>query len=417
MTGSAGDRGTPVTGSPLGIAAFRWYLVARLVTVVGNAVAPIAVSFAVLDLTGSAADLGVVLAARSVPLVVFLLFGGVLADRLPRQWVMVAASVVSFVSQAVAATLLVTGYAELWQIVVVEAVNGMAVAFTLPAMSGLLPQLVPRVALQRASALGGFVRNGGSVVGAALGGVLVAAFGSGWGVAVDAAAFGVGAVLLLRVRAPRRADGPPSRGGVLRDLREGWREFSSRTWLWVVVLGFSALNAILAGAWNTLGPVIADDTIGRGPWGLVLSAQSVGLLVAMVAMLRLRFRHPLRAGMIGACALVPQLAVLALYPRAAALLVVALVGGVGIGLFDVVWETAIGTHVPLDTLSRVAAYDALGSLVALPLGQVVAGRLAAGFAPRPLVLAGAVLLAVVVAGVLSCRAVRDLPAGDGRLAE
>ncbi|HEY3505497.1 MAG TPA: MFS transporter [Actinocatenispora sp.] len=405
-------------GSPLRIAAFRWFLAARLVAVVGNAVAPIAVAFAVLDLTGSAADLGLVLAARSVPLVVFLLFGGVVADRVPRHLVIVAASVVSFASQAVAATLLLTGYAQLWQIVAVEAVNGAAFAFTAPAMAGMVPQLVPRDVLQQASALGGFVRNGGAVLGAAFGGILVAALGSGWGVAVDAATFGLGALLLLRVRPPAesgRADGAGPAGSVLRDLRDGWREFASRTWLWVVVLGFSVVNAILAGGWNTLGPVIADDTIGRGPWGLVLSAQSVGLLVAMVVMLRLRFRHPLRVGLIGMCAVVPQLAVLAVYPTPGALAIGALAGGIGGGLFDVAWETALGTHVPLDRLSRVSAYDGLGSVVALPVGQVVGGWLGAEFAPRPLVLAGAVVLAVVLAAVLACRPVRDLPAGDGRL--
>ncbi|GAA4211082.1 MFS transporter [Actinocatenispora rupis] len=399
-------------GGPLRITSFRWYLSARLVAVVGNAVAPIAVSFAVLDLTGSAADLGLVLAARSVPLVVFLLFGGVLADRLPRHLVMVAGSVVSFASQAVAAALLLGGHAYVWQILVAEAVNGAASAFIMPAMAGVVPQLVPRGLLQQASALGGFVRNGGMVLGAAFGGILVAALGSGWGVAVDAASFGAAALLLLRVRPP--ADDAPAPGGtVLRELRDGWREFRSRTWLWVVVLGFGVLNAIEAGGWNTLGPVIADDTVGRGAWGLVLAAQSIGLVLATLAMLRLRFARPLRAGLIGIAALVPQLAVLALYPTTWVLLPVSLLAGFGIGMFDVAWETALGTHVPLDRLSRVSAYDGLGSLLALPLGQVVAGHLGATYPPRLLVLAGSVLLALVLAAVLASRDVRTLPATSG----
>lgn len=173
---------------------------------------------------------------------------------------------------------------------------------------------------------------------------MVATLGSGRGVAVDAATFGVSALLLagLRLRASERTVVT----SVLRDLRDGWQEFTSRTWLWVVVLGFGVLNAISVGAWNTLGPVIADQTIGAGAWGLVLA---------------------------------------------------------------VPWSTALGQLGTAGRLSRVAAYDALGSFVAIPLGQLVAGRLAAVHNPSSVVLAGAIGYAVVVAAVLLSRDVRRLP--------
>lgn len=189
--------------APVRSATFRRYLAARVVAVLGNGFATIALSFAVLDLTGSSADLGLVLAARSIPLVLFLLLGGVFADRLPRHLVMVGASLVSFGSQAVAAALTLTGYAQVWQLAVVEAVNGVAVAFIMPAMGGILPQLVPREQVQQASALAGFGQNAGSIAGAAVGGVVVAAVGSGWGLAVDAACFAVSAALLVRLRLRR----------------------------------------------------------------------------------------------------------------------------------------------------------------------------------------------------------------------
>jgi MFS family permease len=414
--GSTRGPGSTRSPGPLRSTGFRRYLGARLVSVLGSGFATIALAFAVLDLTGSSADLGLVLAARSVPLVVFLLLGGVFADRLPRHLVMVAANLVSFATQAVAATLVLTGVAQIWQLAVIEAVNGTAVAFIMPAMTGVLPQLVPREQLQQASALGGFARNGGSIAGAALGGIAVAAFGSGWGLAVDAASFAVSAALLVGLRLPAadRAEAT----SVLRDLRDGWREFASRTWLWVVVLAFGVINAVEAGAWTTLGPVIADETFGRKVWGLAVSAQSAGLLVAMVVLLRYRPRRPLLVGMAGVFGLVPAMAALGLWPHGwPLLLVLALAGGFGIGLFSVTWETSLATHVPLDALSRVSSYDALGSFVALPLGQAAAGWLGAAFPARAVAGLGAVVVAVTVAAGLLSRSVRDLPAAPPAVPE
>jgi MFS family permease len=399
---------TVVSGlAPLRLPRFRRYLAARLIDVVGSSIAPIAMAFAVLDLTGSAADLGLVLAARSIPFVLFLLFGGVLADRLPRHHVMVVANLVSFASQGVSATLLLTGTARVWQLAAVQAVNGMASAFVMPAMTGVTPQLVPKTVLQQAIAMVGFATEGGQILGAAVGGILVAAVGSGWGVAIDAATFGVSALLLVGLKLPGAER--PTGGNVVRELRDGWREFASRTWLWVVVAGFGVLNAIEVGSWNTLGPVIADHTVGRGAWGLVLAAESAGMVVSMLVLLRWRLSRPLLAGMIGMAGVLPALALLAVLPRTALLIPAALVFGLGVGIFAVGWETALAQHIPLDRLSRISAYDALGSFVAVPVGQIVAGRLATSFAPATIVLAGTVLYAAILLAVLASRDVRTLP--------
>jgi MFS family permease len=411
MRGCADHRPTvPDRLAPLRIPAFRRFLAARLVDTLGNAIAPIAVAFAVLDLTGSAGDLGLILAARSIPLVLFLLFGGVFADRLPRHLVMVVANLAGFVTQAAAAVLLLTGTAQVWQLMVLEALNGAAVAFFLPAMTGVTPALVPAPLLQQANAMTGFARYGSQVVGAALGGILVAAVGSGWGVAIDAATFGASAALLAGLRLPAgvRAAG----GNVLRELRDGWREFASRTWLWVVVAGFAVLNAIEVGAWNTLGPVIADHTFGRAAWGFVLAAEAAGTIVATLAMLRWRLSRPLLAGMLGMAGVLPSLVLLAVLPAAAPLAAAALVTGVGVGVFSIAWDTALGQHVPLDKLSRVSAYDVLGSLLAIPVGQLAAGRLATAVPPATLVLTGAALYAAVTLAILLSRDVRNLRSTD-----
>ena len=395
---------------PLRHGRFRIFLGARFTSLLGSAIAPIALVFAVLDLSDSPSAVGIVLAARGVPIVAFLLFGGVLADRLPRQVVLVVSNGACFFTQGVAATLLITGQAQVWHLVIIEALNGTAAAFTFPAVAGIVPQLVERGELQQANALSGMARNVAQIGGASAGGAIVAVFSSGVGLAVDAASFAVAALLLAKLDLP-----PMPRAGessVLAELAEGWTEFIARQWVWVVVAGFCLLNAIQSGAVGTLGPVIADDTFGRAGWGLVLAAESAGLAVGTVVMLRYRPQRPMVAGMVGMFGFVPVLFALGVQPHLALLIPFALLAGGGISVFGISWETALQQHIPADKLSRVFSYDALGSFVAIPIGQVVAGPLAESFGLRDVLTVGALLYAVVVALVLADRSVRALRRAD-----
>jgi MFS family permease len=399
--------------APLRHLPFRYYLGARFASLLGNAIAPIALAFAVLDLTGSAAALGMVLASRTIPMVVLMLYGGVIADRFRRHVVLVVANALCFGTQGVAAGLLLAGTAEIWHLAVIEAVNGAAVAFTLPAMQGLMPHLVPRGELQQANALGGLVRNATMIGGASAGGAIVGFVGPGWGLAVDALSFGVAAALLTRLRLP--ATDRPEKSTVLHDLRVGWREFVSRRWVWVIVVAFGVLNAIHAGALQTLGPVIADETFGRVGWGLVNSAQAVGLVIGGLVLLRFRPRHPMRIGMAGMLTLVPVFVVLGIAPSLWLLMLVILVAGFGMELFGIGWETALQQHVPHEKLSRVSSYDILGSLVALPVGQLLAGPLAEAYGVRNVIVAGAVIYAGVVVATLLDRSVWTLRRADDQV--
>ncbi|WP_020575827.1 MFS transporter [Actinopolymorpha alba] len=396
--------------APLRHRGFRAFLGARFTSLLGNAIAPIAVAFAVLDLTNSASALGMVLAARMIPTTVLMLFGGVIADRLPRHIVLVTANVVCFATQAAAAGLLLSGHAKLWQIVVIEVLNGAAAAFTFPAMQGLMPHLVPRDQLQQANALSGLVRSGTAIGGASLGGVIVGFLGSGWGLAVDAASFGIAALFLIRLRIPPAEH--VAGGSVAHDLRVGWREFVSRRWVWVIVAAFGIMNAILAGGWSTLGPVVADGSFGRMAWGVVLSCQSAGTVLGMLVLLRFRPRHPLRLGMIGMLAEAPMLLVLGIDPEVVVLASAALAAGVGGAMFGIAWETSLQQHVPHDKLSRVSSYDALGSWVAMPVGQLLAGPLAAAFGVEQVIVVGAVIYAGVAALTLVDPSVRGLTRAD-----
>lgn len=234
----------------------------------------------------------------------------------------------------------------------------------------------------------------------------VAIFSSGVGFAVDAASFLIAALLLSRLRLPpiQRAGGT----GIIAELREGWTEFVSRRWVWIVVLGFCLLNAIQAGTMSTLGRVIADDSFGRAGWGLVLATQSAGLVVGTFVMLRWRPQHPMAVGIASIFDLAPLLFVLGFEPVFEALIPCALLAGAGVSVFGISWETALQQHIPVDKLSRVFSYDALGSFVAIPIGQVLAGPLAERFGFRPVIGTAAVLYAVVVALVLADHSVRAL---------
>lgn len=393
--------------APLRERDFRYLFSGRLTSLMGSAIAPVALAFAVLDLTGSPTSLGVVLAARTIPTVLFLLVGGVLADRLPRQRVMVGANLVSGGAQGAVALLLLLGVAEVWHLVALEIVAGASSAFFFPASQGIVPQTVPPRVLQEANVLLRMSMSSTSIVGAAAGGVLVAAVGSGWALAFDAATYVVAALLLARIAIPRSARIEAS--NALAELRDGWREFSARTWLWTIVVAFGFMNAAHAGASNVLGPTIARESLGgAAAWGLILSAEAAGLVAGGLLMLWLR---PQRILLVGCAAMILLLPGLLLLSVAAPVLLIAaayLLAGVGIEIFGVFWDMSLQQNIPQEKLSRVYSYDALGSFVLIPLGLVAAGPLAAAIGiEETLWLAGGVI-AVGTVGMLMVPDVRTL---------
>jgi len=394
---------------------YRLLLAGRTVALLGNGLASIALTFAALDLGGSATDLGIVLAARSIPMVLFLLFGGVIADRLPRHRVLLVSNLVSAASQAVVAALVLLGTASITSLVGLVAVNGAASAFTFPASAGLLPQTVPPAMLQPANVLFRMSSQLAMFAGVSLGGVLVAAAGSGWGLAADALSFLVAGLCFGAIRVSREERVPSS--NVLTDLREGWTAFRSRTWLWVVVLAFGVINAVHSAGWFTLGPTIADQSFGRQGWGFVLGAETVGTVLAGLVLLRVRFRRPLLVGLLGVLAWSPLMLALAAGLPVGGLIAASFVAGAAIELFGLGWDLSMQQHVPPHLLSRVYAYDALGSLVAIPVGQLLAGPVAAAVGLHEAVLLCSMTVTIVGAAALAVPAVRrlertDLPAGD-----
>ena len=361
--------------APLRHREFRLLFTGRATTILGSAMAPVALAFAVLDITGSKTDLGLVLAARALPQLLFLLVGGIWADRLPRHRVMVASDLVSGTSQAAVAALLITGNAEIWHLVAFGIVNGTSTAFFFPASQGIVPQTVPPGLLQQANALLRLVLNGSFIGGAALGGLLVAAFGSGTAIAIDSATFFAGAVFIgaMRLPASLRLESTT----FLVDLAVGWKEFRARTWLWVIVLQFSFVNAVESGALYVLGPVVAEEELGGArDWGLIVAAQAVGMVAGGLVGLRFQPRRMLLAATL-AILLMPGVLVTLGFPLALPVIIgAAFLAGVGIEMFSILWDTTMQQQIPGEMLSRLYSYDMVGSLALVPIGYAVAGPVA-----------------------------------------
>jgi MFS family permease len=391
--------------NPLGHRDFRRLLAGRSFGELGNAVAPVALAFAVLDLTGSAVDLGIVVGARSLANVLLVLFGGLLADRLPRSVILQGTEVAAAATQAAIAVSVLCGFASLPLLIGLSLANGAVAAVSMPAASALTPQTVPKPLLAKANAVIRMGANIGRFTGAALGGVLVAGVGSGWAIVANATLFLLAALSYRGIGLiPRR--GPTSRP--LTELADGWREFSARTWIWVVVAQFGLVNAVNVGGIQVLGPLVADDTIGRPAWGFVLAAQTIGSLCGGLLATRWQPRRALLIGVSLTFVEVVPLALLAQAPAALPLVAASFGNGVTIELFVVAWDVSLQENIPPDRLARVYSYDLLGSFIALPIGAVAAGPLAAHFGPQATLLGGAAVIAVATAAALLSRDIRTL---------
>jgi MFS family permease len=361
----------------------------------------------VLDLTGSATDLGYVLAAKMVPLVAFLLVGGVFADRLPRRGVMVGADVARLCSQGTVALLVLTHHAEVWELVVLQAITGTATAFFNPASTGLTPMTVSAERLQQANALRGLAMASTGILGSALSGVLVVTVGAGWALAVDASTFAASAIVLAQLRLPPHVGLP--RQSFTRDLLEGWEEVVSRTWVWVVVV-LAALGNAAGSIFNVLGVVVAkEDLGGAGAWAAIVATGGLGSLIGGTVALRIEPRRPLAFGAAAFTGYSLPIILLALHAPVELIAAGALFAGAGAMIFNALWETTLQRHIPAAALSRVSAYDWFGSLAFAPLGMVLAGPLAAaiGTSAALWVAAAVVLSESLVA--LSIPSIRRLP--------
>jgi predicted MFS family arabinose efflux permease len=378
------------------------------VSAIGDAMVTLIIGLYVTDLTGSASAVGLVLGAYYGPLVLFLLLGGVVADRLPRRTVMIASDAERGVLHALVALLIALDAAQVWHLVVIGVLFGTAAAFFRPAYAGLVPQCVPEELIQPAQGLAGISREVSVVAGPAIGTALVVGIGAAAAYALDVVTFIVSIAFLLRVH-PRERGEPRPPSTVVQDLREGWTAVRERAWVWATIAAFSVTLLCGVAPYFTLGAVIAQERYGDlAVYGLVQIVTGAGMVAGSLWGTRWRPRFPIRTAMYWTLLWPLCLAAFALGAPMWALVSTVVAGGVGLGLFGVWWETALAERIPPHLLSRVSAYDWMGSLALLPLGYVLAGAIGESIGAAETLGIGSVICVVALGLALLPRETRTL---------
>ncbi|MET8575808.1 MFS transporter [Streptomyces sp. NPDC005012] len=387
---------------------FRLLVTGVSVSALGNAITPVALAFAVLDLGGSLTALGLVEAVFATCQVVTMLAGGVLGDRFSRKLMMEGASAVSAVVMAVLAASVLLDVDSIGLIALLGGIGGVVTALSRPSSKAMTRVVVPLDDLADAVALRSLLDSLCRTLGYAVAGVLVAVVGPGWAVMVDAATFAVAAVAFGRLGVPdARA---PRTTSPLADLGEGFAEVMRHSWLWLLILQALLYHLFYGGAQTVLGPVVVGEGVGRSAWGFALSALMAGFVVGGLLALRVRLRRPLAGGAV-------LLALTGVFPLAMALsdslwpvMLGAFVHGVGLQMFSVYWDQSIQTHVPEDRLARVYAFDSVGSFVARPLGLALTGPVAAAVGVDAWLLVVAAVISGSSLAAVASRGVRALEA-------
>jgi predicted MFS family arabinose efflux permease len=361
---------------------FRRLFAGMSLSAFGDRITFVALPFAVLEIGGSAGDIGIVTAAASVPFILFTLIGGVLADRVRRHRLMMLTDVVRLITQAIAAVLLISGQAEVWHLALLFAVFGTADAFFSPAVTGLLPLTVAPHHLQAAAGLRALVMSTGMVLGPAVAGVLIATAGAGYALAVDSATFAVSALALagLRPREPAPGGTVGDEPGFLQQLRDGFAEVRSRTWVWTGLLGIAVYHVVVLPAIFVLGPVLAERELdGASSWAIVTIGFGLGSIVGDLIVIRLRVSRTL---LVATCALaVASCQAIIVGSGLPVLGIAALeaVTGVAVSLAFTLWELSLQQHIPPTAISRVSSYDYLVSAGLMPVGLALAGPAESAF--------------------------------------
>ncbi|HEY3578565.1 MAG TPA: MFS transporter [Gaiellaceae bacterium] len=396
---------------PLRLPAFRFLFSARAISYVGTYLAPIAVAFAILDNGGGATAVGVSFAAWTLAQVAMLSFGGVVGDRVPRRTVMIGSDTASTAVRATMGVLLVTGHAEVWQLVALQACGGAAVAFYSPASYGLVREVVPEDQLQQANGLLAIARYAAFPLGAAIGGSIVALIGPGTALLVDAGTYAASALLLSQIRVTSIAR---AGAGFFRELREGWSAFVEQTWVWVLVLYISLYFLITYAPFFVLGPYVAKHTMdGARSWAFVVTGEGIGALLGGVAGLRWRPRQPMVTTGLLLMVTAAQDLILAFHPTTVLLTLTATGAGFAFALGSVVWDTTLQRKVAPEKLARVASYGWMGAMVFLPAGYALAGPIAMAIGLKTYLAISAAWIVASTLFVVRLRAVREVGLEDG----
>lgn len=383
-------------------------ILSRFISNVGNGLSPIALAYGVLSLKGATGtDLSLVMTARIAPMIIFMLLGGVIGDRFKRNRIVGGTDIIGSLFAGTSAISFIAGFANVPLLCVMGGLFGIFGALWWPAMSGVLPEILPKESLQRGNAVVGLLSNFGFVLGALTGGTVVTLYGSGWALLVDAVSFLVAGLLVWNIDLP--AMPIREKNSMLHDLKVGWFEFISRSWVVAVVVSFTFMNLCFEATISVLGP-LAFNSGGHGPrnWSLNLAAITAGMVVGGIASFKIHFSRPLVLGMMS-IALVPAwIYFMGFKLPLPIVLIGAFVAGIAVEIFTVVWGTSMQTNIPEQAYSRVVSYDAFGSYALAPIGIAFAGPIASwiGISHTLFVAASVALVAALIP--LAVKSVRDL---------
>jgi MFS family permease len=397
------------------------------ISTIGDGIYRVALAWSVLLLTGSALAMGTVYLASLAPTIILTLVGGVAADRLPRRLIMLWSDGGRGVIVALVAALALSHLLQFWHLLVLSLLFGVADGFFMPSYQAIVPQLVEGESLQSANTLmqssTELCRILGPVIGASL---LAATASASLSFALDAVSFFVSVGCLMAFHLPPAAE-PASEsvgtsqdapvqapGGIIADIREGLRYVRGQRWLWITIVVAAITNICYSVPLAAVLPKLVADFYhaGAGLFGLLVSADAAGYLVATLLML---FVHPRRRG-IAAYGLVTVswigLITLGLpLPReasAAVAMIACMCVGFGIGVFTVIEVSLIQELVPERLLGRVMSVDMVGSYLLLPIGLVTVGWVADHFGPAPIFVAGGICSLLFTVIGLCVRDIRRL---------
>ena len=380
----------------------------RFISNVGNGISPVALAFGVLALPGATGkDLSFVMAARMFPMISLMLFGGVVGDRYKRNRIVGGADIIGSGFAAISAISLIVNHSSVFLLALMGALFGILNALWWPAMSGVLPEVLPKEKLQHGNAVIALTTNIGYVVGALLGGVLVTAFGSGWALLVDAISFLIAGIIVWNLDLPKIVREKVNT--VFQDLKSGWHEFISRSWVVAVVVAFAVVNLAYESLLQILGP-LNFSKLDDGPqfWSFNLAALTAGMLLGSIISLKVHFSRPLLFAMLIISATAIWDFSLALSAPLWISLLCAFLAGIAVDIFMVVWNTSLQSHIPEESYSRVVAYDALGSYGLSPIGIAAAGPLAELFGVSTMLFITGALTLTAALATLTVKSVREL---------
>ena len=391
---------------------FRLFFVGQTTSQIGSGMAPVAITFAVLE-HGTASDVGFVSAAGLTPLVILLLVGGVIADRFSRRVVMLTSDLLRTVAEIGLGVWIFVASPPLWGFMALASAVGVGSAFFNPALTGLVPQVVSAGKLLQANALNSLSGSFAGIIGPAVAGIIIAVSSPGWAVLIDGLTYAVSVLCLYMISIEWVAS--ESVETFMLQLRKGWTEFWSRTWLWVIVLEFSCVNVLIFAPMFVLGPVIAKQSLGGAPaWGLILALEGAGAVLGGVLMLRWNPVRPLLTATIAPLTSVWPLIGLAVRAPVLVIGVGSFVAGIGLTIFGTLWTTTMQREIPSEVLSRVSAYDWFGSLVFLPIGMAIVGPIQKACGMTTTIVGAAILLALFIGVTLMVPAVTGMRSPAGR---